>query len=319
MSRNDNWCDIKIKISSKDLEKASAIANMTVRGGISIEDYSTLLEDLKLFGPLEIVDKDLLAKDRTVSYIHVYISPEENPGEAIAFLEDRLTDSGIAHEISTENVKEEDWANSWKRFFKPTPVGNKLLIHPSWEDFKKSDKKYPDRVKLIIDPGMAFGSGQHETTRLCMELIEKYMTPDCNVLDVGCGSGILSVAALLLGAKEAVGIDIDKMSVKVSEENAKINKVAENFTGICGDLATGISGSFKMITANIVADIILRLLPDAIRLMAPGGVFISSGIISERRDEMVEAFNKAGLIILEERQLKGWCAFCCAVKGSELK
>ncbi len=314
MSGSGYWTDIKVKIAAKDLDTAASIANMTVRGGISIEDYSTLDDDLAMFGPIEIVDKKLLEADRTVSYVHVYISPEDNPMEAISFMKERLAQAGIRFEITTDDVREEDWANSWKRFFKPTPVGERLLIHPSWESVAKSRKKFPGRVILTIDPGMAFGSGQHETTKLCMELIEKNITADCEMLDVGTGSGILSIAGLLLGAKHATGIDIDKMSVKVAAENAQINGVGDRFTAVCGDLATGIDGRFNMITANIVADIIMRLLPDAVRLLDDRGTFIASGIISERREDMLDSFEKAGLAVTEERDDRGWCAFSCRKK-----
>ncbi len=253
-----NWTDITIIIDSKDIDNVTAIAHMVVPGGLYIEDYSTMDDDLKLFGPIEIIDNELLNKERNVAKVHMYISPDENPNEAISFLTERLMPLGIKYKMESAGVNEEDWANNWKKYFKPTCIGKKLIIIPSWE------QSYPenDRIRVIIDPGMAFGSGQHETTRLCMELIEKYIEKDDKMLDVGTGSGILGITGLLLGANSVMGVDIDPLAVRTSKENALINGVSDRFNSLCGDLANNITGEFDIISANIVADVIISLLPD---------------------------------------------------------
>lgn len=305
-----DWTDIIINIDSKDAELASAVAQMVVNRGIYLEDYSDFDTEIQKFGPIEIIDADLLAKDREHAKLHIYFSPEENPAEGLAFLRERFDAEGIAYSIDEASVGEDDWANNWKKYFKPMPVGEKLVIVPSWEkDTLDDDLK--NRAQLIIDPGMAFGSGQHETTRLCMELIEKYVTPKADVLDVGTGSGILAIAALLLGAKKVTGVDIDALSVKVAAENAELNGVGDRFTSVLGDLAKDIDGKFNLITANIVADIVIELTRSASTLLADDGIYIVSGIIEERLSDVLAALDELGLHVIEEKRDRGWCALAC--------
>ena len=309
-----DWTDIVIRVSIKDLDTASAIGQMAVPRGIYVEDYSNLEDELRQFGPVEIIEETLLHQDREHAKIHVYFSPEENPVEGLAFMQARLAAAGIPYETESSAVREDDWANNWKQYFKPCPAGEKLLIVPSWENDAMLPAEYGDRAHLVIDPGMAFGSGQHETTRLCMELIEKYVTPESDVLDVGTGSGILAIAALLLGAKSAVGIDIDALSVKIAAENAVLNGVASKFEARQGDLARDISGKYRLITANIVADIIIRLIPDAVNLLSDDGTFIVSGIIEERAQDVLKALAGFGLSAADSRRDRGWCAFAVRKK-----
>lgn len=309
-----DWTDIVIRVAIENLDTAEAIGQMAVPRGIYVEDYSNLEDELRQFGPVEIIEDGLLQQDREHAKIHVYFSPEENPMEGLAFLQERLTAAGIPYEAERNAVREDDWANNWKQYFKPCPIGEKLLIVPSWEEDAGLQVKYGDRAHLIIDPGMAFGSGQHETTRLCMELIENHITPESNVLDVGTGSGILAIAALLLGAKSAVGVDIDALSVKIAAENAALNGVASGFKVKQGDLAREITGKYRLITANIVADIIIQLIPDAVKLLAEDGTFIVSGIIEERAQDVLKALAGFGLSVADSRQDRGWCAFAVRKK-----
>lgn len=308
-----DWTDITISIPSQDLETAAAIAQMVVSRGIYIEDYSDFDSQIQQFGPIEIIDESLLKQDRTRAKLHIYFNPEENPAEAIAYLKEHFTEQNITYEIDTSAVRDEDWINSWKKHFKPCPVGDKLIIVPTWErDNLPADAK--SRIPLLIDPGMAFGSGQHETTRLCMELIEKYASPEAHMLDVGTGSGILAITALLLGVEDAIGIDIDALSVKVAAENAALNGVDAHFTARRGDLAKDVTGTFNLITANIVADIIIKLTPDAVKLLAPNGIYIMSGIIEERKADVMKVLEELGLSLLEERNDRGWCAIAVCKK-----
>ena len=308
-----DWTDIIINIASKDLDAAAAIIQMIVSRGIYIEDYSDFDEAISQFGPVEIVDEDLLKKDRTRARVHLYFNPEENPAEPLSYLEEQFRAAGIAYTIDRSSVKEEDWVNSWKKYFKPCPVGKKLMIVPTWEK-NALPPEAAGRISLLIDPGLAFGSGQHETTRLCMELIEKYVKPDARILDVGTGSGILAITALLLGAGAVTGIDIDPLAVKVAAENAAMNGVGSRFIGRHGDLAKDVSGTFDLITANIVADIVISLTPDAVNLLAAGGIYIMSGIIESRRDDVVSVLEQLGLSVIEERRDRGWCAIAACRK-----
>lgn len=306
---NENWTEIKITVPAESAGLAGDIANMTVPHGIYIEDYSNLEEEAMEIAHIDLIDDDLLAKDRTKAVIHVYISPEDNPSEAVSFLEERLRACGIGYTIDCADCAMDDWLNNWKKYFKPIPVGKKLLIHPVWEE----DFDSMGRAVLDLEPGLAFGTGTHETTRLCLELIEEYLTPGADLLDVGCGSGILSVAALLLGADSATGVDIDPLAVKTAVENARLNGVADRFTGVCGNLADKISGKYQVIAANIVADIVIELSQSVPEFLSPGGVYIISGIIDTREQDVLEAL--AGkFTVIERKEERGWVAMALKAK-----
>lgn len=306
---DENWIEIKIEVPAERVDAAGDIANMVVPYGIYIEDYSHLEEEAMEIAHIDLIDEELLAKNRDKATIHVYISPEANPGEAVSFLEERYLAEGIPYEISCASCVKEDWINNWKKYFKPIPVGEKLLIRPVWEE--KFDPM--GRIVLDLEPGLAFGTGTHETTRLCLGLLEKYIRPGCDFLDMGCGSGILSVAALLLGARSAVGVDIDPLAVKTAVENARSNHVEDRFTGICGNLAEKVSGKFGVVAANIVADIVILLSKDAPRFLNPDSVYIVSGIIDIREKDVLEAVGDT-FEVLERKEEKGWVAMALKLK-----
>ncbi len=304
-----DWTEITISVEAKEIDRAGDIAQMVVPYGIYIEDYSHLNEEVEAIAHINLIDEELLKKDRTKAMVHVYISPEENPAEAVSFLRERYNAVGITHEIATDSCVEEDWINNWKKFFKPIPVGRKLLIRPTWEE----EYEAGDRKVLHLEPGLAFGTGTHETTRLCMELLEEYAQPGYDVLDVGCGSGILSVAALLLGAQKAVGVDIDALAVKTAVQNAEINQVEDRFTGICGDLTDKVSGKYHIVVANIVADVIILLTKDIGQFMYPDTVYLMSGIIDTRENDVLAALENKFEIIARKSE-KGWVALAAKLK-----
>ena len=279
-----DWTELIITVPAQDVERAGDIAQMVVPYGIYIEDYSHLEQEAWEIAHIDLIDEELLQKDRTKGLVHIYISPEANPTEAISFLEERYRACGIDFSLSTANCAEEDWINNWKKYFHPIPVGNKLLIRPTWEEAPDTG-----RIVLHLEPGLAFGTGTHETTRLCLELLEQYVSPGCDVLDVGCGSGILSVAALLLGAQKAVGVDIDELAVKTAVENAQINEVSGRFTAICGNLTEQVSGQYQVVVANIVADVIISLTQDIPAYLSPDAVYLMSGIIDSREPDVLAA------------------------------
>jgi ribosomal protein L11 methyltransferase len=304
-----DWTEITVTVDAKEIDKAGDIAQMVVPYGIYIEDYSNLYEEVEQIAHIDLIDEELLKKDRTKALVHVYISPEESPAEAIAFLSERYKAEGIQHKITTAACVEEDWINNWKKYFKPIKVGQKLLIRPTWEE----EYEAGDRKVLHLEPGLAFGTGTHETTRLCMELLEEYVQPDFEVLDVGCGSGILSVAALLLGAQKAVGVDIDALAVKTAVQNAEINHVADRFTGICGDLTDKVSGKYNIVVANIVADVIILLTQDIEQFMHRDTVYLMSGIIDTRENDVLTALENKFDIIARKTE-KGWVALAAKLK-----
>lgn len=302
-----DWTEIIAEVDAKDVERAENIAVMTVPYGIYIEDYSSLEEEVLEIAKIDLIDEELLAKNRETARIHIYISPEDNPAEATAFLEERFRAENINFKILTDKCDVEACLDNWKKYFYPIEIGEKLLVRPVWRE----DYDPKGRTVLHLEPGIAFGTGTHETTRLCLEALEKYVSDGATVLDVGCGSGILAVASLLLGAKSAIGIDIDELAVKSSIENAERNGVSDRYTAIHGNLADEVTGTYDIITANIVADAIIMLSGDIEKHMHKDTVYILSGIIDSRLEDVLSALPKT-LEIIETRTDKGW--YCLVAK-----
>lgn len=302
------WIEVNISVNAEDVDKAGDIASVVVPYGIYIEDYRHLEEEAWEIAHIDLIDEDLLKKDRSKAIVHVYISPEENPNEAVAFLRERYSAEGIDNEIILNKCKNEDWENNWKQYFHPMPIGEKLLIRPTWEDDFDPD----GRKVLNIEPGLAFGTGTHETTRLCLETLEKHISEGKTVLDIGCGSGILSIAALLLGAEKAIGVDIDALAVKTARENGEVNNLREpEYTVLQGNLTDKVSGKFDIVVANIVADVIIMFCKDVASFMKDDGLFITSGIIDTREQDVIDAFNKYGFEIKARHTKNGWVCFEC--------
>ena len=302
------WTEVKICVDAKDVDKAGDIATMVVPYGIYIEDYSDLEAQAWEIAHIDLIDEALLAKDRSKAYVHIYISPEENPLEAVAFLRERLTAENIENEIVTSACYKEEWENNWKQYFHTIEIGDRLVIKPKWETYENENGK----KVLSIEPGLAFGSGTHETTRLCLQTLEQHITPETEVLDIGCGSGILSIASLLLGAKRAVGVDIDALAVKTAVENGKENGFLEpRYQVLQGNLTDRVSGKFDVVVANIVADVIVMFCRHVGAFMKENAVFITSGIIDTREQDVLDAFAENGFTVKERHTDKGWVCFTC--------
>lgn len=307
----NNWTEIAITVSTADIDNAGNIANMVVPYGIYIEDYSALEEETLEIAHIDLIEQSLLEKDRTKGIIHVYVNPHENPLEAVSFIKERLESEKISFEITIADCKTEDWVNNWKQYFHPMPIGKKLLIRPTWED----EYDPQGRTVLHIEPGLAFGTGSHPTTKLCLETLENYINKNSTVLDIGCGSGILSIASLLLGAKSAFGVDIDKLAVKTALENAKENGFEPPvFKAVNGNLSDKVTGKYNVIVANIVADIIMDFNKEVGHFLDKDGVYITGGIIDSRKDEVIYSFEQNGFKIIENFEEKGWNVFVCKAK-----
>lgn len=303
---NENWTEIKITVKTKDIESAGNIANMVVPYGIYIEDYSDLEGEVMEIAHIDLIEEELLKADRTKGIIHVYVNPHENPLEAVSFIKERLKNLNIEHTITIADCATEDWVNNWKQYFHPMPIGEKLLIRPTWEDEYDS----AGRKVLHIEPGLAFGTGSHPTTKLCLETLEKYIDENSTVLDIGCGSGILSIASLLLGAKTAFGVDIDSLAVKTAIANAKENDLDESrFTAVQGNLSDKVNGKYNVVVANIVADIIMEFNKEVADFLEDNGVYITGGIIENREDEVLFSFAQNGFEVKERFEEKGWLVF----------
>ena len=254
---------------------------------------------------VDLIEQDLLDQPRDIVKVHMYLAPDENPAEILPLFKERLEASGVEYKLETNGIEQEDWQNAWKKYYHAMDIGQRLAIVPGWETYDT------DRIVITMDPGMAFGTGTHETTSLCLETLDSMVKGGERVLDIGTGSGILAIAALKLGAAEAEGVDIDPMCVRTAGENAERNGVAEHFTVLVGDLSDKASGKYNIITANIVAAAILSLAPHVPVLMAPGARFIASGIIDTRKDEVLAGLRAAGLEPVEIKEKRGWVCVIC--------
>ncbi|MBQ7542948.1 MAG: 50S ribosomal protein L11 methyltransferase [Clostridia bacterium] len=306
-----DFTEIILTVDVRNADTASDVACMAARGGIYVEDYSHLEQEAHDIAHIDLIDEDLLQKDRSKAVIHLYVSPEDNPAETDAYLRERLTALNIPFSLSQAVCRNEDWENNWKAYFKPMPIGERLFIRPVWVD----EYDAGDRAVLHIEPGVSFGTGTHETTRLCLQTIEKHMDGCKTFLDVGCGSGILSVAALLLGAERAEAVDIDPLAVKMARLNGELNGFHEpRYTVLEGNLTDKVHGRYDVVAANIVADAILLLSKDIRQFLNPGGLYITSGIIDLREREILDAFSSLGFEVLERYEEGGWLCFVTGVK-----
>ena len=302
------WTQVKVTVKLERLDDLVAIMSM-VSNNLQIEDYSDI--DLKTcYG--DLIDESILNADKTIASVSVYLPAERSVAECISFLRERFAASNLEDaKIETVGVNEEDWANSWKAYYKPIKIGERLVIVPAWEKYT------PAEGELIVrmDPGMAFGTGTHETTRLVIKLLETYTKEGCRMLDVGTGSGILAICASKLGAGECRAYDIDPMAVRVANENIKDSGLT-NITCEVSDLLRQVDKSkpYDLICANIVADIIIRMTPDVGALMHKDTVLLASGIILERSDDVVECFEKHGFRIVERLEENGWCGLAVMKK-----
>lgn len=311
-----NWTQVRLFTATQAVEIVSGYLVSHGLRGLMIEDaedFSDFLEDTTIHW--DYIDDDLMKMKECETAVVFYI-PDNIQGmemfQAIRSGLDALrrqnlsTDLGRL-EFESELVNEEDWSTAWKKYYHPVRIGKKLVVCPCWEECELGEGD----VKVTLDPGMAFGTGTHETTRLCMQFLEQSVTPDTTMLDIGTGSGILATTALLLGAKTALGVDIDELSVKIAKENAALNGVDGRIELVCGDLTEKVSGQFDVICANIVADVIIRLSENVTSFMHRDSILIVSGIIEERSAEVMQALVGAGLAVTEQKQENGWVAACC--------
>ena len=297
-----DWTQIRVSVPLKQLDALTAIMSM-VCNNLQIEDYSDI--DLKTcYG--DLIDESILNADKSRAAVSIYLPAERGTSDALAFLQERFREDQLDTVIEINGLCEEDWANSWKQYYKTLKIGNRIVIVPAWETYE------PEENEIIVrmDPGMAFGTGTHETTRLVIELLEDYTLPGCRMLDVGTGSGILAICASKLGAKSCNAYDIDPMAVRVANENIR-ESGQTNIVCEVSDLLRQVDlsgGPYDLICANIVADIIIRMTPDVAPYLKEDGVLLASGIITERAEDVISSFERNGFAIVEKREDNGWCA-----------
>ncbi len=316
-----NWIEFKITVPKKTTEFFS---NLLIAVGIKnfavddFEDFESVLDDTRLF--YDYVEDSLFDKKDKNPVITVYFPENAQGHELLEQLKVELnrykaTDEFSSLEYSLSGVKEEDWENNWKKYFKPFTVGEKLVVKPSWETLTDEMKK--DRSIIELDPGSSFGTGTHATTRLCLSVLEKHITPETVMLDMGTGSGILSIGALALGAKKVVAVDIDENSARIAKENLDINSASfssSDYTVLCADvlgeekLNAEIDIKYDVIAANIVAGVIIAMAPLFKKLLKDNGILVASGIIGPRADEVLTELEKVGFALIERFEDEDWVA-----------
>lgn len=312
-----NWTEVTVKTTTEAVEAISNILLEERCGGVMIEDPKDFLFQKKNELDWDYVEEEVFNKSNQDGVlIKTYIPEERNVLELVETIKAKISllpsyglDIGEGT-VSLSDVNESDWANEWKKYYKPTKIGQKIVVKPTWEDY---DKQEGDLI-IELDPGMAFGTGTHETTSMCIRELEKYVDESKRVFDIGCGSGILAIAAAKLGAKEVVAGDLDEVAVKVSRENCELNNVLDKVVVKHGSLFEVVEGKADVIVANIIADIIKILANDVSKFLSEDGVFISSGIIHAKIDEVVEALQKNGFEIVEIVKLGEWSAIVSKLK-----
>lgn len=297
-----DWIQVKIYCDNLQIDEISAALLEFQVGGVQINDFEDfnryLKEDKEEW---EIVDEELIESLDQPASVVVYLTNDESGRAELERIRERFQDL----KIELCNVKEEDWENNWKAYYKPFWVKEKILICPLWER-----EEHENELAVYIDPGSAFGTGTHETTKMCIEHLVDYLKEGQSVLDIGCGSGILAIAAMKLGAKSAQLVDISPLAVKIARENGEINGLYQpEYTVKEGNLTDDIDGQFDIITANIIADIIIPLCSDIRDYMKNETVLITSGIIKERAGDVEKAFAENHLTVIQKRELGDWVSF----------
>ena len=314
------WTEVNIYTSTEAIELLTArLMDIGIKGFAvqDAEDFNEFLENKN--GQWDYIDEDLMGLSHCETCITVYLPSNEQGVDMLSSIRSMLAELKSADkegkygrlEAELSSIREEDWANNWKQYFKPLKVGEKLVIKPSWEEYNDDGK----RIILEIDPASSFGTGQHHTTRLCLELLEKSLAEGDKLLDMGCGSGILSIGAMLLGAGRAVAVDIEQNAAETALENAVKNHISPDlyktyFGNILTDdkLASEIDDKYDVITANIVADVLIAMKDHFVRYIRKGGTLIVSGIIEERMDEVVSVLESVGFSSPEANIKEGWAA-----------
>ena len=322
-----NWLELHIDTTHAGLEPVETLLSSLGIDGVVIDDeteFQDFLENNHQYW--DYVDEDLEKEMQGKSRVTFYLQADEEGfakmGEVRIALENlKKTAQACGTLLMTmDSLQDADWENNWKQYYKPMEIGERLLVIPQWEQEDPKVRKALEggRVPLILEPGLTFGTGSHATTRLCLQALDKHIHGGERVLDLGCGSGILSIAALKLGAASALAVDIDDKCLDVAYENAAMNGIGrDTYTVKVGDILSDealraeIGGGYDVVLANIVADVIIALAPAVRPLLAEGGVFLCSGIIDTRAEEVADKLRQAGLEILDTRSSEGWYAYTC--------
>ena len=298
------WTQIRVTVPAEKIDEVVAV--LTVYDtGVMTEDYRDILTSLRtIYG--DLIDEKILNADKSIASASIFIPEVKDPSQYVSSIKSRMAELSIKADISQIEIDEEDWANSWKKHYKPVKMSSRLVAVPGWIDYEPA----PNERIIKMDPGMAFGTGTHETTRLCAKLIDEYINPGDYMLDVGSGSGVLAICASKLGAEYCLACDIDEVAVRTEKENAKANE-CDNIECIKSDLLASVElkdgKPFDIVTANIIAEIVLRLSPDIGKYMKNNGILIVSGIVDSKEQLVVKSLENCGFEHKNTLHENGWC------------
>ena len=307
-----DWMEITVLTSTAGADMVSQILMDAGSSGTMIEDKNDVAANQRPEGQWDIIDEEIARRIGDDVKVTGYYEVDAGLNDRVRFVEGEIRrikgmdlgfDAGKL-EILQQTFAEEDWAENWKKAFKPLRLGRHMLVKPGWADCEV----LPGDKVIEIDPGMAFGTGTHETTGMCVELVEKYVSLGATAIDVGTGTGILAIAAAHMGARDVLAIDIDRVAVRVAKENVRINGFEEIIRCQAGDLLENVDEVADVVIANIIADVIIAIAAPVKAHIRAGGVFICSGISAERRQDVLDALDAAGYAVLDVCDRGGWCA-----------
>jgi ribosomal protein L11 methyltransferase len=304
------WIEVGIKTVHEGVDIMAQVLYEVGVKGVVIEDPADNVTCLKENEEWDLIDESLLKNLDEAVMVKGYLPNDASIHDNLQYVKERiqwLIDQNLGFDIGTgelslSSMSDQDWANHWKKYFKPFKVGNRIVIKPTWEDYSPKEGE----IILEMDPGMAFGTGTHETTILCIQALERLISPSCHILDIGCGTGILSIAALLLGAEHAVAVDIDGNAVRTARRNAALNGVISRMRVVKSDLLDEVTGKYDLIMANIIADVVIELSGSAKKYLSKDGILMASGIILERLQDVLDAVEEYGYKSIEHFTLGDW-------------
>jgi ribosomal protein L11 methyltransferase len=303
------WTEVYIKTTEEASDAISEMLTAIGAGGVVIEDPNEIRRQIESPGSLDYADQEFMESLGTEVTIKAYFNEEHKPDELAVLIKEKLGFISQFLEVGQgytgyERVDDEDWATAWKKYYKPFHISESVVIKPSWEEYEKQDGD----IVIELDPGMAFGTGTHETTTLCSQLLEKYVKKGDSVIDVGCGTGILSIIALKLGADRVVAVDIDEVAVRVTRENCEINGVLDGISVSKGVLADLEPVKADIMVANIIADVIIGISSQVTKYLKKDGLLLVSGIIRERKEEVIETYAGKGFELISVDEMGEWVA-----------
>jgi ribosomal protein L11 methyltransferase len=303
------WTQVIIKTTEEASDAISEMLTSIGAGGVVIEDPNEIRRQIESPDSLDYADQEFIDSLGTEVTIKAYFNEEYRPEELGSLINEKLEfisrflDVGRGY-IGFEMVNDEDWSTAWKKYYKPFHISDSVVIKPSWEEYQKK----PGELIIEMDPGMAFGTGTHETTRLCSQLLEKHIKRGDRVIDVGCGTGILSIIAVKLGAAHATAIDVDEVAVRVADENCTINGVSDKVSIMKGVLADLEPQRADVAVANIIADVVIGFADMVAKYLKRGGLLLTSGIIKERKEDVVNTYTALGFRLESIDEMGEWVA-----------